>query len=487
MPSRRHFVVAACLVFIPFIIWQFVVLTDTISAPTQWPATICSAILPVTSKKTDTLAVPQKRHHVAVASTFGFHFDVYMALVWTLERVMGNNQSGGGVQVYAPLPFGFNFSTIVENQGLYHGDVKNFEALVQDLNSNQGEGGIDLVVLGTCEFDLRNGQPWREELLAAWDARDAAHKFKLVCIVHNVNDIGWQTIITPWAQRNAIRILPISEHVAAAFRRSFKINADSPDESVRMAGYEYIPVDVHVPILDIPVAVDHRPSRILSDAVIQGSFYTDRRDYLEIFTELNESLARDPTVWGYLPLGNEEDAAYVVDESLSDPPFRLFLIGSGWLQIPHELEKIVLIRDGLSYPDFYALMSKMDICVTAFSADHGYYDAQASSTFAMAVECNVPLLVTERIKASYTYVNDDRAVVTRPAAMREVEALRALRTRDASYFLRRTGIALDSPKALAAEAMLRLGWERSAEEARAFKEGIWRANEAVVERILRDL
>lgn len=47
-------------------------------------------------------------------------------------------------------------------------------------------------------------------------------------------------------------------------------------------------------------------------------------------------------------------------------------------------------------PEFYALMSEMDICVPAFStqsADHGYYEAQASSTFAMAVECNVRCLI----------------------------------------------------------------------------------------------
>jgi hypothetical protein len=55
-------------------------------------------------------------------------------------------------------------------------------------------------------------------------------------------------------------------------------------------------------------------------------------------------------VWGYLPLGAEDDASYVVDTTLADPPFRLFLIGSGYLEIPHELKNIVLIRDGLSYP-----------------------------------------------------------------------------------------------------------------------------------------
>jgi hypothetical protein len=61
---------------------------------------------------------------------------------------------------------------------------------------------------------------------------------------------------------------------------------------MRLAGYEHIPVDVHVPVLDIPAPVDHSPSPILSDAVVQGSFSSDRRDYLEIFAELKESLAR---------------------------------------------------------------------------------------------------------------------------------------------------------------------------------------------------
>ena len=29
---------------------------------------------------------------------------------------------------------------------------------------------------------------WHDELVAAWDRRDGEHKFKIVCIVHNVED-----------------------------------------------------------------------------------------------------------------------------------------------------------------------------------------------------------------------------------------------------------------------------------------------------------
>lgn len=70
---------------------------------------------------------------------------------------------------------------------------------------------------------------------------------------------------------------------------------------MRLAGYEHIRVDAHVPVLDIPVVLDHSPGRILSDAVIQGSFASDRLDYLEIFADVKESLAR-----GWFQLSNQK-------------------------------------------------------------------------------------------------------------------------------------------------------------------------------------
>ncbi|KAF7356316.1 putative eukaryotic translation initiation factor 5 [Mycena venus] len=485
---RQRAVATGCSLFLIFLIWQFVSLNEypiSVASVKLWPSsTKCSATMPLEELE-ENLIVPQKRYRAAVASSFGFHFDVYLAVVWTLERVMGRSPTGGVVEVYAPAKFGWQFQTIVDTLGLYHGEAKQSKDLVEAINANKGDGGIDLVVLGTCEFDLR--KKWSEELLAAWDARDAEHKFKVVCIVHNVRDSTWQQSIPQWSQRNAIRILPIAEHVAAAFKKTFLINADSPNATIRSIGYEDIPVDVHVPVLDVPLAVERSPSRILSNAVIQGSFSTVRRDYLAIFSDLKDSLARDPKVWGYLPLGTEKNASYAVDTTLPDPPFHLHLIGSGSLRIPQELKNVVAVHTKLSYPDFYQLMGSMDICVPGFASGNWYYDAQASSTFAMAVECDVPILVTQRIRNSYTYVDDDKAVVTRPAAMREVEALHALRTRDASDFLDRTGIPWDSYTARAVVDMLRLGWTRDKGEARAVKEKIWRANERVVQRILRDL
>ena len=52
---------------------------------------------------------------------------------------------------------------------------------------------------------------WHDELVMAWDRRDEKDKFKIVCIVHNVEDTRWQVHITHWARRDAIRLLPIAD------------------------------------------------------------------------------------------------------------------------------------------------------------------------------------------------------------------------------------------------------------------------------------
>jgi hypothetical protein len=71
--------------------------------------------------------------------------------------------------------------------------------------------------------------------------------------------------------------------------------------------------------------------------------------------------------------------------------------------------------------------------------------------------------------------------------MSEVEALYVLRTGDASYFYERNRILPGSPIWQATEKMMHLGWMRSKADFQAFKERIWRANEHVVEQLLRDL
>jgi hypothetical protein len=49
------------------------------------------------------------------------------------------------------------------------------------------------------------------------------------------------------------------------------------------------------------------------------------------------------------------------------PPFVLHLAGNGEMVVPPPLEHVVKVHVGLSYPDFFALMSSMDVALLAFS------------------------------------------------------------------------------------------------------------------------
>jgi hypothetical protein len=423
--------------------------------------------------------------NIAVASNFGYHFDVYLPLVWSIQRAL---KGRGHVQVYASTPFGFNFQNVSQELGLYHGHVREPKDLINDIRSSP-EGGIDMVVLGTCEIDIGI---WQNELLAAWDARDEDHKFKVVCIVHHAGDDGWHHHIGSWARRNTIRLLPIAEHVGNAFRQIFEVlSISSESVASRTAGFEHIPIDVHVPILDLPRLPEMYEPRVLSNAVIQGSFSFSRRAYSEIFQELIQCLHDDPRAWGYLPLN--DGPSFVADPGSLDPPFKLHLVGSGLMDLPPELKNIIIFHVQLNYEQYYDVMARMDVCVPAFGPSSDYYALQASSTVAMCMETNVPILSTQRMRTAYKYIDDDRVTIRYPAVMTEMDAIRALRTGNASQFLASdpssSGRTMGSNSAVrsAVEQMMREQWIRPRTGFQDFKQGVWAANDLVVKKLLADI
>lgn len=76
--------------------------------------------------------------------------------------------------------------------------------------------------------------------------------------------------------------------VANAFRASYRRLASDPDPLIYSAGYEYIPIDVHVHILDILNLPALDPTRTLLNAVIQGFLDSHWRDYERIIHRLLE-------------------------------------------------------------------------------------------------------------------------------------------------------------------------------------------------------
>jgi hypothetical protein len=78
--------------------------------------------------------------------------------------------------------------------------------------------------------------------------------------------------------------------VAKAFRRSFQEQGSSSDPRLYSAGLEYIPIDVHVPVLDVQNIPELPEMRMLSNAVVQGFFDPGRRDYEMIFRVLAQHI-----------------------------------------------------------------------------------------------------------------------------------------------------------------------------------------------------
>ena len=78
--------------------------------------------------------------------------------------------------------------------------------------------------------------------------------------------------------------------VGRAFRAHFREMADSADPDLYAALFEYIDIDVHAPVLDLPEYGQRSRPGVLSRTVIQGNFQVDRRDYPHIFADLLNAL-----------------------------------------------------------------------------------------------------------------------------------------------------------------------------------------------------
>jgi len=138
-------------------------------------------------------------------------------------------------------------------------------------------------------------------------------------------------------------------------------------------------------------------------------------------------------------------------------------------------------------------MAGMDVCIPAFGPSDEYYAPQASSTVAMCLEVNVPILATPRMQEAYTHISDDRVSIAYPSVMTEIDAVIALRSESGATFLASdpsdSGRPMGSNAAVrqAVEEMMAKGWVRSKKGFDAAKSDIWAANEEVVKKLLSDV
>ncbi|KAG8887200.1 hypothetical protein FRB98_000362 [Tulasnella sp. 332] len=433
------------------------------------------------------------RRHVAIATDFGPHFEVYMTVAWTMTKMLtGPTES---VHLYIN-GLGENYGEIVERSGMYNltaggsqQGLKKPEALVGDVLSNtlfddDGDIGaqIDMVVLGTMKR-------WSADLLKIWEARPAGQKFQLVCIVHNGGDRGWMSeYAIEWVARDALRLLPMSEHITSRFVRELRGLADWTAEPFYSSLFEYVKVDVHyciAPLPPLPSSKHMFPGKNgLANAAILGNLQQGRRNYDGTFEDLTKSLTEDAPAWGYLPKLSA-GGSFEPDSSSGLTPFKLHLIGGGSHPIPEVLKNVVTHHKSLPYPEYYALVQSMDVILPAFAeGGGGYFESQGSSAIHAFVMSNVPMLATRRLRDAYRYVDDDRIVIPRPMAVTEMQAILALRTNSAKNIPNphnSTRLARDL------DQMISLGWRRPMSNFMEVKTRLWDKNEEVVWRLMRDL
>lgn len=94
--------------------------------------------------------IPPKRSNIAIASVFNYHFDVYMALAWTLQRIQSRTP-GLRLQVFADT-FHYGFEETIDALDIYHGERRGADLLLDSLRQAD-EDIIDLLILGTCEIE----------------------------------------------------------------------------------------------------------------------------------------------------------------------------------------------------------------------------------------------------------------------------------------------------------------------------------------------
>ncbi|KAL7414568.1 hypothetical protein BDY24DRAFT_440530 [Mrakia frigida] len=473
--------------------------------------------------------------------------------------------SSSPVRVYTRgLRYGLG-TQVLSELGIYSAPYYGSDQALEDIDAGWEGKGADVVVLGTCEIDMEyysdslwkiwQSRPddrkfslvcivhnsgdfgWAEKYSGDWARTDS---LRIMPISPHVSQGEFENLVA-WSDEPArhhlgyskvpihahIPILPIErlrgfnahgkhtgEYIfspeqdglgelrAKPKSRSKQTTEDDGDEFWKVETSEEGEVVLGGGLKEgLDTTWGRRDGKVLRDAIIQGNFETARRNYIEVFADLEAEIALDPSAWGYLPPASSS-APFVPASTRNN--FVLHLAGNGNADfIPSRLSKhVVKVHKGLSYPDFFSLMGSMDVVLPSFTATGSYYDHQASSTVAMAMQCEVPLLVTPRILRAYSYLTSATTIL-RPPTIGEIQALKILRTsvfsgpaRGYSHTAERSythkiglvssGEEMEEHASVRREAeeMVQRGWTTNEKGWRRFKKGIREGNEVVVRKMV---
>ena len=315
----------------------------------------------------------QRLLNVAITESMGAHDEVVAALVhsfgsqknaqisglflgqvrWGMPEIMDNF-----TLAHAPLP---------KNKG-----ISGFNDAAE--SSNSSSTSPDILVISTCELDMIKFRSRLDILLKR-------RKTYIFCVIHHAD--RWHTdelkdAVTPWLQAGLFDFVALSAHTANYLKtkglKDWKINITSP--------VVYPPV---FPVSLPPVVTEQEKAFAL-----QGNYEASRRDFNTIFTHLQSFINASSSA-------NDEEQANVT----------LRLLGSGKRPtVPGPLSEHVFFDEGLSYKDYYSVLSHTFALLPAFANDE-YLQFKASSTIPASLLSGTPLVATKEILEAYSYLPED--------------------------------------------------------------------------------
>lgn len=255
----------------------------------------------------------------------------------------------------------------------------------------------DFVVATTCETDVL----YLSERLNALLKQG---KTFLYCIVHHAD--RWEseeleTALSPWIEKDLMDFVTLSPHTANFLRsqglQKWAVNISRPIKSFAPV----FPVKLPPPTTKAEIGGKEELAFAL-----QGNYEPTRRDFNGIFSSLTTFIERSSA-------RDDEDSGSNV---------TLHLLGSGQRpEVPEGLQDHVYFDEGLSYGDFYSILSQTFALLPAF-ANGEYLDRKASSSVPASLLGATPLVATKEILAAYTYLPEE-AVYLRAEGESELDVI----------------------------------------------------------------
>ena len=250
--------------------------------------------------------------------------------------------------------------------------IRDFSVDVRDLPPPH------ILISTTCELDLLFEAAPYEDLLAKGQTF-------LFCVVHHADrwgpgrGAGIATRIQPWVEKGLVDFITLSPHTAQHLRTASIDKWTYNDNGILVRAFPPVfPVSVPDPgKFDIGQGLS---------LAMQGDYSAERRNYTSVFERLESANKK------------------VKDITEGKGTVDLHLIGHGNLpKVPDDVKKQTIFDKGLSYYDYYSLLSKQFAVLPAFASDD-YFDRKASSSVPAALISGAPLVASQKLLDAYTYL-----------------------------------------------------------------------------------